>query len=86
MDFDDSAIYFSDFGVDAVVGGVSTRGIFERAYGDALGVGGTRPALQVVESLVAPRGTSVVIGADTYTVALRQPDGTGFQWLILEAS
>lgn len=86
MDFAaDLPLFFVDFGRPALVGGVAVRGIFENAYADALGMGGTRPALLVAASVNAQRGTSVVIdGQPRYEVAVRQPDGEGMMWLMLE--
>jgi len=83
----DIANYFTDYGVDATVGGVACRGIFDEAYAETFGfVGGSSPALLLPSSVAAAEGTAVVIGARNFTVTSVEPDGTGFQRLRLEAA
>jgi len=75
-----------EFAVDATVGGVALRGIFDAAYADALGMGGTSPALLIAtaDAPAAAQGAAVVIGATSYTVANPEPDGTGMTLLRLQ--
>jgi hypothetical protein len=82
---EDLAPFFADFGIAATVGGVACMGIFDAAYADALGMNGTRPALQVATAAVpsVAEGAAVTIGAASYTVESVQPDGTGMTLLIL---
>ena len=78
--------FLTDFGVDATVGGVACRGIFDEAYAEVFDiVSGVSPALLVPSTVAAPENAVVVIGARSFVVASTQPDGTGFQRLRLEA-
>ena len=82
---EDLAPYFADFGIDATVGGVSVRGIFDSAYAAALGLAGTRPMLLVASADVptVAEGDAVTIGAAGYTVESVRPDGAGMVQLFL---
>ena len=83
----DLATYFRDFGVDATVGGVACRGLFDEAYAETLGfVSGSAPSLLVVASVAASQGSSVVVSARNFTVASVEPDGSGTQRLRLESA
>lgn len=78
---------FSDFSVDAVVGGVSCKGIFDEAYAETFGiVAGNKPSLLILSTVTATEGTAVVIGARSFTVTGVEPDGSGFNRLRLEAA
>lgn len=83
---EDFACYFVDFGIDATVGGVTVRGIFDAAYSDGLGISGTQPVLLVASSVTAADGTAITIGATAYVVTDVQPDGTGMTRLMLQES
>lgn len=79
--------YFTDFGVDAVVGGLTVRGIFDNEYQDVFGVvSGTRPMFQCASQDVA----DIVVGdvfelpSGSFSVAEIQPDGTGLTRLFLK--
>ncbi len=80
--------YFADYGVNATIGAATVRGIFDDAYQDALGMGGTAPALICAASDVASAttGTALTINAVAYTVVSKQPDGTGMTRLVLQES
>lgn len=80
--------FLTDFGVAAVVGGVSCTGIFDKAFSDVLGiVAGTSPTFLVAAAAVpaAAVGDTVTIAAVAYTIAEIQPDGTGMTRLILKS-
>lgn len=89
---EDLAPFFSDsdFAVQAVVDGVTLRGIFDNAYarGDigALGMATTQPALRLPTAQVpaSPRGKPVVVGAQNFKIVDHEPDGTGVSVLFLE--
>lgn len=78
--------YFADFGVDATLNGVTVRGIFDDAYGEAFGglVAGSGPMFRLLSSVPVSRGAALVHGASTYTVVGIEPDGTGISVLRLE--
>lgn len=85
---EDLAPYFADFGIDATVGGVSVRGIFDAAYAAPLGMASSAPAL-TISAAAAPavaEGDAVVIGATSYAVTAVEPDGTGMTLLRLRES
>lgn len=89
MFVENTALFFSDFGVDVAVDGVTVRGIFDNAYaGSAGGVGMaiTNPALTLPTSSVPadPVGKTVVHASVTYAIAAHEPDGTGISILLLE--
>lgn len=87
MIYPEVAAFFADFAVDATVGGVVCRGIFEDNYSEALDiVSGTTPVLLVEESVVASSGTAVTIDTKSYTVRNIKPDGAGCKNLFLEAA
>jgi len=83
----DHAVFLSDFGVAATVGGVALRGIFDNGYADAFGiVSGSAPVL-LISTTAAPavaHGSAVVIGSDSFTVREIQPDGLGMTRLLLQ--
>lgn len=71
--------------VSAVVDGVTVNGIFDNAYGDALGIAGSVPMLSCAsDEIDAARGDAVTIGATSYTVTNVEPDGTGMTRLTLQ--
>ncbi|OGR93703.1 MAG: hypothetical protein A2V88_00660 [Elusimicrobia bacterium RBG_16_66_12] len=80
---EDLGIFFGPnrpFNVEAVLaGGMKVWGIFDRAYGDDMGVASTDPRFtcQLAEVLSVPVGAEVVIGMERFRVAVREPDGTG---------
>jgi hypothetical protein len=81
------ATFFADLGINATVGLVTVRGIYDTDYGDPMGlVAGNRPVLTVTTADVAgvDVGTAVSINATAFTVAEVQPDGTGVTRLVLE--
>lgn len=79
--------YFTDFGIDATVGGVACKGIFDEAYAETFGiVGGVAPSLLLPTTVAATECTAVVIGARNFTVTGTEPDGTGFHRLRLESA
>lgn len=82
---EDRRAFFTDFGVPAVVGGVALTGIFDAAYADALGIGGSAPVLTIDTDATTPAyGAAVTVAGVSYTVAEIQPDGTGMTRLLLE--
>lgn len=87
---EDFAPFFADFAVQAVVGGVSVRGIFDNAYAlgavGLAGVSATQPTLTVPTAALPgePVGQAATIGAADYTVVAHEPDGTGLSRLLLE--
>lgn len=87
MIYPEVAAFFADFAVDATVGGVVCRGIFEENYSESFDiVSGTTPVLLVEETVVADQDTAVVIGARNFTVRSVKPDGAGCKNLLLEES
>lgn len=82
------AIFWSDFGDDAVIGGVSVRGILDQGYYEPLGgfVAGNQPTFTcaTAEVLNIPQGTSVTVRGVAYKVRGIEPDGTGVTLLRLE--
>lgn len=84
---EDLAGYFADFGVDAVVGGVTVRCIFDNSFLDTLGiVADTRPMVLAKSADVSAVsvGAAVTIASVGYVVAEIQPDGTGITRLMLK--
>jgi hypothetical protein len=87
---EDLAPFFStdDFAVDATLGGVDVRVIFDAAYLEPLGnmVEGVGPVATIAtaDAASAAHGTNLVIGATTYKVRGIEPDGTGVTLLRLE--
>lgn len=80
--------YFVDMGVAATIGAGSVMGMFDDAYQDALGIGGSAPVFTCAASDVSSvtTGTALTIGGVGYTVASKQPDGTGIVRLVLQES
>ena len=79
-------VFFSDYGVSAVVGGVTVSGIFDKAYQESMGiVSGSNPVLLVKSTVSASEGAAVSVDGGSYTVASVEPDGTGLTILQLEA-
>jgi hypothetical protein len=85
------APFFSvdEFAVDATLGGVAVRGIFDTAYLEPLGnlIESSGPVftLPSVDAASAAHGTTLVVAATTYKVCGIEPDGTGVTLLRLEA-
>lgn len=90
MDFAaDLPAMLKDFGVGAVVDGVSMSVIFDNAYIRAdvgTGMATTSPAITLPTASVpaSPRGKAVAVGGVNYKVAAHEPDGTGMSVLFLE--
>lgn len=80
--------YFADFGVDASIGGVSCRGIFDAAYRDALGMASNQPQILVAAADLPDLcvGQSVILSAGSFVVREIQPDSTGMTTLVLESA
>lgn len=80
------AAFFADFGVDALIGGASVRGLFSAPYAESFGMGGTAPVFEAETARVAnvARGAVITIAGTNYHVAEIRPDGTGMTALILE--
>lgn len=85
MNLDEPAVFMVDFGVDAVVGGVATTGLFDREYRETFGVGGVSPSLLVAAPIAVDQGTTVVIGSRHYVVAAVELESEIFNRLRLEA-
>ena len=84
---EDLSPFFVDYGVDATVGAVSCRGIFDNIFLETMGfTAGSRPTLLVKAADVpaVAEGTAVSIPAGSYTVAAIEPDGTGLTLLRLQ--
>jgi hypothetical protein len=76
----------TDFGTPATVGGVAVTGIYDAAYQDALGIGGSGPMFRCPSASIpaAVAGSPVTIGAASYTIAGPvEHDGTGMATLHL---
>ena len=83
---EDLAPFFVDWAIDAVIGGVTVPGIFDKTYLESMGiVAGSNPVLLVPASVSAAEGTAVSVNGTSYTVASVEPDGTGLTILQLEA-
>lgn len=82
----DVSPFFTDFAIDATVGGQSVRGIFDSGYVEPFGIAGRAARLHVPSSAVAnvQQGAAVVISGTQYVVASIEPDGTGVTTLGLE--
>lgn len=82
-----AAVFAHLANVMATVAGVANvPGIFDKPYAGYDMVAGNKPVLQILESSVSgvADGSSVVIGADAYTVAGEpQRDRTGMVMLVL---
>lgn len=90
---DNMDLFLADFGVIALggtctVNGVSTEGIFDKNYFEqSFGIDGNKPVLRVPTVNIpvgTMRGTAVAVNSINYTIADKQPDGTGMTVLILE--
>ena len=91
MFVEDPALFFTDFGVTAIVGGQTVSVIFDNGYALAgagpLGMASSQPTLTLATASVPanPVGTAVVVGAANYTIGAHEPDGSGMSRLMLEA-
>jgi len=77
------------FAVTATFGVIgAVTGIFDRAYLESSGIAGYRPVFLCRASDVASAaiGETVTIDSTAYTLAERQPDGTGMTTLVLEGA
>lgn len=89
---EDLTVFLSDseFSVIAVfsVGNtaITCDGNYDEGFSDGLGVEGFKPTFYCIESIVAEvkRKTRVAINGVNFSVAGKQPDGTGFTTIILE--
>ena len=78
---------FADFGIDAVVDGVTVRALFDNGSVDAFGiVAGTAPILLTASAGIssAAVGDAVTANSVAYTITDIQPDGTGMSRLLLD--
>lgn len=91
MFVEDLSAFFNDaeHAVQAVINGVTVRGIFSNGF--AIGEGGvgmasTAPSLLLPDANVPadPVGMAVTIDGVQYVVAQPEPDGTGITTLYLE--
>ena len=86
--------FFSDFGADAVVGGVTCRVIFDNDFLASVGVESSNPVALVRDADVpaVAQGDVVSISVGSFSPAFSgsvvavQPDGTGTTMLELRAS
>lgn len=84
---EDYSPYLADFATDCIVGGAAVLGIFDDAYQDVLGLAsGTSPVLLLPTASVgsATIGSSITVGAASYTIAGMEPDGVGMTRLRLQ--
>ena len=84
---EDFTPYLADFGQDVVLGGATTRAIFDNAYERAFdGIATKQPMLQLPSAAAAAvtQASTAVVGGVTYRVRDIQPDGTGWTLLLLE--
>lgn len=77
-----------EFAVEATIGTTAVKGIFDNAYAGALEyAAGTKPVF-LCNSADLPAitlgTTTLAIGAATYTIVGREPDGHGLVSLVLE--
>lgn len=80
---EDSAPFFADFSIAAMVGGVSVRGLFDVDYVDAFDlISGRATTLLVAGDVVVAKETAVVVPAGSYKVDDIKPEN-GLQRLIL---
>lgn len=82
--------FISDFAESAVWNGTTTiSGLFDNFYFDPMGniAEGSDPRFLVDTDAVVgiDQGDTLVIGSTTYKVRGKEPDGTGFTLLKLEA-
>lgn len=82
----DTSLFFTDFGVDATLGGVAVRVIFDSPFAQAFNgmISGNGPQAIAPASVNAARGQSLVIGAKAYVVTGVEPDGMGLVLLRLD--
>lgn len=92
MFVEDHALFLSDFGQSATVGGSAVSAIFDNGYAlgsvGPIGMASSQPMLTLATADVPanPVGTAVVVAAGNYTVGAHEPDGTGISRLMLEAA
>lgn len=73
--------------VSATVNGQPVAGLFREQYAEAFGlVGGSTPALRVLESVSASVGNAVAIAARNFLIVNIKPELLGMKALILEAA
>jgi len=92
MATEDRAVFLSDFGVTATIGGNPVRVIFDNEYLAQLDVESSNPVAlaQSPDMAGLPNGTAIDIPAGDFsdaftgTVIEQKPDGTGFIMLELE--
>ena len=87
---EDTALFFAtaEFALDATLGGVAVRVIFDRPYYDAAsGISSTNPTATIQTSdcaaLVVNTTQLVVPGQGTFRVINQEPNGTGISTLQL---
>lgn len=83
---EDLTAFFVDFGVDATLGDLAVRCIFDAAYVDPLGVESSGPVatLPTADAANAVHGQTLIIAGTSYKVRGVEPDGTGITLLRLE--
>jgi hypothetical protein len=73
--------------VSAAIDGQTVVGLFRQKYEEAFGmVGGTGPALRVLDSIAVDRGSIVVIDSRTFSVVEIRDEQFGMRVLKLEAA
>ena len=76
--------------VEATVAGNVMPGVFDHAYGEALGISGTTPALLCddadLDGFEVVAGDTVTINGVDYSIVRIEADGTGMSRLILDAA
>lgn len=92
MFVEDHALFFSDFGVTATVGGETVSVIFDNGYAlgsvGPIGMASSQPMAKMATANVPinPVGAPFVIEGANYTIGAHEPDGTGISRLLLEAT
>lgn len=85
---EDLSLYTKAFGVPVTLDGVAVTGIFDdrhaEGFDDMLTGGNPRVSMPAANAAAAVRGSVVVVGGVTYSVAAIQPDGTGWTVLTLQ--
>jgi hypothetical protein len=84
---EDLSPFLADFGVPAVVGGVTVVGIFDNYYAELMGItAGSSPTLiaKAADCSDAAVGNAVTVGTVGFTVASVEPDGSGLVVLRLK--
>lgn len=89
MEFDnDLPILYADFGVDALILGVTVRDIFDNAYLEGFDglIAGRQPIFRCASTAVASLaiGVTATINSTAYKVIGIEPDGVGETTLRLE--